>query len=294
MGPLNVDFKKIVLLLIFGAVPLIAINTQRNQGANSLFLSPFSAAVGFVHHLYSDFSSGVKQTASFYLNLINIKKQNLVLNRENEELRTRLSQFDEILQENQRLNSLLDFKKNDHLDLAAAKVVGTDLNADYDTIRINRGTKDGLKPYMAVISTEGVVGYIFRPQLHTSQVLLVTDRNSVVDGHIQRSRARGLIEGNSRDKLRMIHLLRADDVIVGDQVVTSGINKIFPKGFPIGKVTSIEKDAYGISQLVEVKPQVNPYNIDEVFVVKKVIKEEEEAPAPAAPPAGKEKEKAKP
>ncbi len=278
MGPFNIDLRRLLLLLMLGAIPILALNTQR-QATDSKVLAPFAAVVSAVTNSYANFSHGVRETVSFYLNVINIKAQNQTLADENRELKARLSQFDEILNENERLNTLLDFKKNDHLDLLAARVIGTDVNPDYDTIRINRGTRDGLKPFMAVISTEGAVGYIFRPQASSSQVLLLSDRNSVIDGHVQRSRARGLVEGHSRDKLKMTHLLRADDVVVNDIVVTSGINRIFPKGFPLGKVTSVEKDAYGISQNVELEPTANPYNLDEVFVVKRVVKDfEEEVP----------------
>lgn len=261
---------------------MLILNTQR-QGDESKILAPFSLIVSFVNTSYADFSHGVKETAGFYLNLIQIKRQNAKLQQENSELQTRLNQFEEILKENERLNGLLDFKKTDKLELIPARVMGIDMSPDYDTISINRGTRDGLKPFMAVISTEGVVGYIFRPQRISSQVLLLSDRNAVIDAHILRSRARGLVEGHSRDKLRMTHLLRADDVIVGDIVVTSGINQIFPKGFPVGKVISVEKDSYGISQTAEVEPKANPFNLDEVFVIKKVLKSFEEETEPQAP-----------
>lgn len=277
MGPFNIDLRRLLLLLMLGAIPILAINTQR-QSTDSKLLAPFAAVVSLTSNSYANFSHGVRETVSLYINILNIKTQNQTLQAENMELKARLTQFDEVLHENERLNSLLDFKKSDNLELVAARVIGTDVNPDYDTIRISRGTHDGLRPFMAVISTDGAVGYIFRPQARSSQVLLLSDRNSVVDGHVQRSRARGLVEGHSRDKLKMTHLLRADDVVIGDVVVTSGINRIFPKGFPLGKVTSVEKDAYGISQNVELEPTANPYSLDEVFVVRKVLKDFEEEP----------------
>ena len=120
---------------------------------------------------------------------------------------------------------------------------------------------------MAVIAEKGVVGYIFRPELNSSQVLLLTDRNSIIDAHNQRSRARGLVEGISRNLLRLTNMLKADDIAVGDAVVTSGLNNIFPKGIPIGAVTSVVKSNYRINQDVDIKPAVNPYNLEEVFIV---------------------------
>src|SRR5262249_15926106 len=84
---------------------------------------------------------------------------------------------------------------------------------------------------------------------------------------VQRSRARGFIEGGGRSNVRLRYLKRSDDVKVGDLVVTSNLSNIFPKGFPIGTVTSIDKSRYGLSQDVEIKPAVEPLNLEEIFIV---------------------------
>ncbi|MDZ4662259.1 MAG: rod shape-determining protein MreC [Pseudomonadota bacterium] len=273
MNYFSFDIKKICVIALLIALPFLAINTQRKDGEMPWFLVPFSASLGVVNQGYSEFSTGVRRTTAFYLNLLDIKKINLALLKENLELKARMTQFEELSQENQHLNSLLDFKKESKSEILIARVIGIDINADYETIRINKGSQDGLKPFMPVIAPNGVIGYIFRPQTHSSQVLLLSDRNTVVDGQIQRTRAHGLIEGASRDKLRMLYILRADDAAVGDVVTTSGINKIFPRGVPIGKIVSAERDANGISQIIEIKPDVNPYNLDEVLVLKKVAEE---------------------
>lgn len=276
MNYFNFDIKKIFGVLLLLALPFLAVNTQRKDGAMPWFLVPFSASIGFLNQGYSGFSTGVRKTTSFYLNLLDIKKINLALQKENLELKTQMAQFQEMQLQNEQLNELLAFKKDSKSEVLIARVIGIDINADYETIRINKGTSDGLKPFMPVISPHGVIGYIFRPQSNISQVLLLSDRNAVVDGQIQRTRAHGLIEGSSRDKLRMLYILRPDDGAVGDLVTTSGINKVFPRGIPIGKIISAERDANGISQLIEIKPEVNPYNLDEVLVLKKVHDEPEE------------------
>ena len=267
LGFFQIEYKKILFILVIALVPLLSINMERKDNGNPWYLSPFSFAVSLTNYVYSDFSLAVRSTTSFYFDLINIKKRNLTLSKENAELRARLSQLAELNSENQRLNSLLGFTQSVNLNLTAAKVIGADLIADYDTLRINRGTKHGLKPFMAVIAEKGVVGYIFRPELNSSQVLLLTDRNSIIDAHNQRSRARGLVEGISRNLLRLTNMLKADDIAVGDAVVTSGLNNIFPKGIPIGAVTSVVKSNYRINQDVDIKPAVNPYNLEEVFIV---------------------------
>ena len=120
---------------------------------------------------------------------------------------------------------------------------------------------------MAALTIGGVVGYTFRVQNESSQILLLTDRYAVIDAIVQRSRARGLIEGLGRTDTRLRYLKRSDDVKVGDLVVTSGLSNLFPKGFPIGTVTSIDKSRYGMTQEVEVRPAIDPLNLEELFVV---------------------------
>ncbi len=136
---------------------------------------------------------------------------------------------------------------------------------------------------MAAVTTGGVIGYTFRVENESSQILLLTDRYAVIDAIVQRSRASGLVEGVSRTACKLKYLKRSDDVKVGDLVVTSGLFNIFPKGFPIGTVTSIDKSRYGMTQEVEIKPQIEPLNLEELFIV---INANHEDFAPTHPDAG--------
>ena len=216
---------------------------------------------------YSQLSFGVRGTTALYLDLIGIKEQNRILLQENTELSAQLGSLTELKLENERLNELLGFEKQTAMKLLAAKVIGKDLLPDHNTITINRGQDHGVQQGMAVLTVAGAVGYIYRVQSNLSQVLLLTDRYSSVDVLVQRSRARGLLEGLSKDKCQLNYLRRSDDVIVGDLLVTSGLDNIFPKGFPIGVVTAVDNPDYGLSQKVEVQPVVTPSLLEEVFVV---------------------------
>ena len=153
------------------------------------------------------------------------------------------------------------------MELLAAKVVGRDLLADHHSITINRGSQHGIEKNMAAITTGGVVGYVFRVEPFTSQILLLVDRYAVIDSIVQRSRARGLVEGRGPEACRLRYLNRSDDVKVGDLVVTSGLDNIFPKGFPVGLVTSVSKSRYGMTQEVDLKPAINASILEEIFVV---------------------------
>jgi len=224
---------------------------------------------------FFNFSTGIVDTTKLYLDLINIKKENQNLREQNNEIKTMLNRFADLEMENQRLRQLLDFRSQTKMTLIAAKVVGRDLVADHGTVTINKGLKHGLKPGMAVMTVNGVLGYVFRPDSYTSHVMLITDRYSVVDALIQRSRAHGIVEGrNQNNNLQLQYVDRTEDVQPGDIVVTGGLDNIFPKGFPIAVVDTIERKTKSVSLKIDLKPIVDPNKVEEVYVILDAANEE--------------------
>lgn len=278
MNIFNFDLKKVLIIAVLLAIPLFSINMQQASKNEPWILVPFYFLSGQSQDLFSSFSSGVRSTTSLYLDLINIKKENIGLKDELSQLKAQLSATTELQLENNRLTQLLDFKQKTNMDLLAARIIGRDLFPGYNTVTINRGSNHGVTKNMATITVSGVVGYTIHVEASTSQVLLLTDRYAVVDALVQNSRARGLIQGHQRDSCQLHHLKRTDAVEVGDLVVTSGLDNTFPKGFPVGHVTSVEQDRYGLRQIVIVEPVVNPSTLEEVFVVLNAKSDEVDAP----------------
>ena len=263
------DFKKVLIIIIMIAIPLLAINIKRKEEQLAWFLKPAFVTSTFIQNIYTSFSNGVRDTTSLYLNLLDIKKDNRILKEKLAELEATVSQFTEIQSENERLSALLEFKKASPHKLLSARVIGHDLLGQHSTIFVDKGTEDGVLPGQAVITPIGVVGTILNSEKSFSQVLVLTDRYSDIDAVIERSRARGILEGVSPSICRLKYLQRTDDVQVGDLVLTTGLDHIFPKGFPIGKVTRVDKKDYGITQEVQVEPLVTTFDSEAVFVVLK-------------------------
>ncbi len=287
------DIRKVILVTLAVILPLIAVNIQRNSEEELWFTKPFTMTASMIQIAYFSFSAGVRGTTANYLDLIGIKTQNRLLLRENGELRAQLGALTELKLENERLSQLLGLKQRSTMDLLATRVIGHDALLDHDTVSVNKGSEHGVKKHMAAITVSGIVGYVFRVEKWTSQILLLTDRYSAVDAIVQRSRVRGIVEGKSRDGAMLKYLRRSDDVEVGDLVVTSGLHNIFPKGFPVGTVTAIQRSEYGMSQDVQISPIVNPRNLEEVFVILNASQEDftpppEEPPDPTAPAATSE------
>ena len=134
------------------------------------------------------------------------------------------------------------------------------------TLTIDKGTRQGLRPDMAVIAPAGVVGRIVVPSAQAAKVQLLIDRNAAAGAIIERSRAQGVVVGEGDQRLRMEYVSEVADVVVGDVVVTSGIDGIFPKGFIIGRVDAVEKSG-GTYKRITVKPAVDFSSLEDVLVV---------------------------
>jgi rod shape-determining protein MreC len=270
----NFDLKKIIMIGIVLALPLISINMQQRPQESNWLVKPFALLGSGVSQTFYGFSHGVTETTAMYVNLINIKKNSEQLQSANNELQARLEKMNELTNENDRLRGLLSFKEQTKMKLVAAQVIGRDLVIDHNTVTINKGTTDGLTAGQAVITTGGVLGYIFKPEPYTAHVMLITDRYAVVDGIVQRTRAHGIVEGKSQNGCTLKYVEKTEDVKEGDLVVTGGLDNIFPKGFPVAIVESVERKTFSVSLKVDLRPVVDPYKVEEVFVVTQASNED--------------------
>jgi len=210
----------------------------------------------------------VGQTWRTYVALIGVKQENERLQRRVLELEQQAGRLAEIEQTDKRLGELLSFRSTLEGDLRAAQIIGRDPLPWFGTVTIDKGETDGVRKNMAVLSPFGVVGQTMTTSAHSARVLLITDHNSGVDAVVQRSRARGIVEGALDGGCVMKYLKRGEDVEVGDRVVTSGLDGIFPKGIIIGTVTHLTRGNRGLLQLADVQPSVPLDRIEEVLVVR--------------------------
>ncbi len=248
-------------------MPLISINMEQKRSTTVWFAQPLSFTAEIFQSLFSNLSLGVRGTVSEYFNLLRIKSENTELKNKMGELSTRLKLFEENQIELERLKNLIDFQKNTQMQLIPAQVIGRDLLPDHKTITINKGTHHGLKNMQAVLTVSGAVGYVFRPEKFTSHIMLMTDRYSVVDALIQKTRSHGIVEGQGENNGILQYVDRTDDVKAGDLIVTGGLDNIFPKGFPLGVVTEVARKTKSASLIIQIRPVIESDKIEEVFIV---------------------------
>ncbi len=177
----------------------------------------------------------------------------------------------EYVYENQQLQKLLDFKQRNELRfvLLGARVISRSSSNWYSTMVIDRGSDDGVKKDMVVVSDAGLVGRVNAVGPHTAEVLLVLDGEGAVGSMVSESGTQGVIEGNKEDPgvLRMIDLPYDANLTPGQTVVTSGLGGIFPKDVPIGQVLQFNKGGSDLDMYALVQPYVDFNRIQDVFII---------------------------
>ncbi|MFN8791101.1 MAG: rod shape-determining protein MreC [Bdellovibrionales bacterium] len=284
----NLNWRKVALITVAALLPLLTINMEQKGRETFWIKQPFQMLAGLAEDVFYDFSYGIRSTASFYLNLLDIKKLNSSLLQENAQLKTRLELLKELELENTRLRDLLQFRQKSKMQLIAARVIGRDLIPDHNTLTLDKGERDGLKSGQAVITLKGVVGLLLRVEENRSHVMLVTDRYSVVDGLVQRTRAQGIVEGRGGNEtfLNLKYIDRTTDLTKGDVIVTSDLDRVFPKGYPLAVVERVEDKTYSVALKIELKPIIESSEIEEVFVVLNTNAEDFSTPTPATAETG--------
>jgi rod shape-determining protein MreC len=211
--------------------------------------------------------------------LVEARTENVALRDRARRLEQELDRLSEVELENARLRKLLEFRETLRGDLLTARVIGRDATGLSRTLTIDRGEADGVARGAAALAPEGVVGQVFLASSHAARVLLISDHNSGVDALVQRTRARGIVQGTVDAGCALKYVKRTEDVQVGDALVTSGLDGIFPKGLPVGRVVAIDKRGQGLFQSAEVAPRVDFEQLEELLVTRGAVVS---APAPAA------------
>jgi rod shape-determining protein MreC len=214
--------------------------------------------------------SSIDASWNRYVDLSGKSKENERLRQEVTQLRARQLDYDERLNELNRLRLLAGFtqsiKQTYQEAFVPAEVFMTQRALPFKTIRISRGQIDGVKIGMPVVASDGVVGRVIRVGLKFSDVQLLVDYDSNIDVLVQRNRIRGVLGGYANENCRL-HLQRSAEVKIGDTLVTSGIVGSFPKGIPVGKVTRISFETDNVSQVITVDPWVDHRRLEEVIVL---------------------------
>ena len=208
----------------------------------------------------------VRNTWRHYFALSDAARENEELRRENGELKLEVMQLQGKSAEADRLAALLSFKqKQAKVRMVTARVIASNPDANSAVIYIDQGSRDEIRRGMGVITPEGVVGRVIEAFRDTSQVMLITDRESGVGAMIANSRVQSPVSGTGEPLLAMKFVGNDEEVSVGQYVVTSGMDRIFPKDLPVGIISSVKPGAE--RKQIRVKPSANLEKLEEVIVL---------------------------
>ena len=267
------------LMVMIGHIVLISAQVNSKSGAPVLEAVSFGVLSEIQRATWSGFGA-VRETWNDYAELRHASDENQLLRHRVAELQIELQKQRALALEAERLQALLRFRSQVAAPSLAAQVIARDPSLEFQTLTIDRGTSDGVRRDMAVIAPAGVVGRIVKHGAHAALVQLLIDRDAAAGAIVERSRAGGTVKGRGVDPLmRLEYMSNLADVKVGDTVVTSGLDGIYPKGVVIGRVESVERGG-GVFTAVRVRPAVDFSELEEVLVVTvpPVLRSEPEAP----------------
>lgn len=192
--------------------------------------------------------------------------ENVKLKLEVTRLSGELERTRELAQENTRLRRLLGMHEYLAPKSIGASVVTARLAGQSRVILVDRGAADGVRPDMAVVAWGGAVGRVVSVETGFARVRLLSDPNSGASGVIARSRAEGMIVGRGGEPMEMVYVPKYADVLVGDRVITSGLDGVFPRGFGLGRVTVVGEPV-GASKSIRLEPEVDDRAVEDVLIL---------------------------
>jgi rod shape-determining protein MreC len=253
------------LAVTLGQILLISAQVNTKSGVPVIERVTFGIFSEFQRALSGGFS-GIHNLWSGYIGLRHLKVENDALKRELSSAQVAVQEQRALADRTRGLEQLLELREHLELKTVAAEIIGAAAAPDFRTLTIDRGTRDGVRADMSVIAPAGVVGRLVVPSLRSAKVQLLIDRNAAAGAIIERTRAQGVVVGSGDDRLRLDYVSEVFDVVAGDVVMTSGIDGIYPKGFIIGRIESVER-AGGSYKRILIKPAVDFSALEEVLVV---------------------------
>ena len=267
--------RSMLVLLAVGIVAaalVVMVADRRSQTVADRELSWFSAAVLDlsvpVQKLLSVPFDAIGEVWGRYLALVGVAQENRELRSDVARLEDENVQFREALLAGGRLEQISRMRDEFEIPMLPAEIVAMDVSSWFRAVLLGRGRAHGIAAGMPVISEDGVVGLVTTTSLNAAKVKLLLDRQSAVDGVVQRSRLRGIVRGAaSGEQLAFEFVARGGDLELGDEVLSSGLGGIYPKGMRIGKVVALPGPGSQLLARATLEPTVDFSKLEQVFVM---------------------------
>jgi rod shape-determining protein MreC len=269
MNPVRTQHRPLYLLAVALAIQILLLAAQVKGDQDVRLIRVWAVEiVAPLGRSATWLADGIRSGWTNYVGLRNRGRENVQLRAEVGRLKLRNAELEGRAAEADRLAALLDFRqKNEEVPMLAARVIGASPTISGRVAFLDRGSRDGVGLDMGVITPEGVVGKIIAVYRATSQVLLVSDKESGVGALLVATRTQGPVRGSGDPLLDMEYIAKDVEVTPGEIIVTSGQDRIFPKDLPVGVVQTVTPDPRSPFQKIVVKPAARLDRLEEVLVL---------------------------
>lgn len=258
----------VTLLLLLLNLTLLSLQVEDPSGVMLLKKWVLAASAPFI-----DLSAGASHALKeFWLNYVwlhGARAENARLRQAVEQLALRVRSLEQLEQENRQLRSLLAFREVTRFEVLGARVIGRAPDFLSRIAYLDRGAADGVHADCPVVTAEGVVGRVILAAAHTSQVQLITNADASVGVMIERTGSPGVLRGTGGPLLEVGYISSTEEVAVGDRVVTSGLDRIYPKGLAVGKVVASGKGK-SVFRDIRVEPSADLLRIEQTLILMRV------------------------
>ena len=270
----NITIGVLVAALVLGALYFLL---NRDESRVSVVENGVGSFAAMVQSGVTGAVDGVKDFVAYVADYGEYTTELDELQKQNDTLTIRLQDAQQALDENDRLQGLLDAKSQyEALDPVYARVISRTPGAWFDTFSVNRGTLDGVSVGMSVITADGLVGRVYEVGLNYAKVLTIVDSRSAVAMLVERTRDNGILRGvvtsaSETAECYVYYLPNVNSIIPGDTVITSGMDTLYPKGIPVGVVTEVSREVDSANQYVVVQPFVDFAHIEDVLILREIV-----------------------
>ena len=218
---------------------------------------------GFATDLVSFLSSPMVKVKSLAI----VSEENQYLREKNLQLNLELESILYAADENKKLRDLLDFKRETKLKIIAARIINKGIQTNLSSLTIDIGSRNGLLPNQAVLTSDGIIGKTIQVGQSSSLVQSISDNNFRLSVRIMPSGAVGILRWNSNNMCKVYEIQKNVEINIGDRVITSGFSKIYPPKLPVGVVSGVYDERGSYQKVVNVEIQSDFESIQNVFVV---------------------------
>lgn len=261
----------ILVLVLFAQLTLLVYQARQNQDA-AIFRYATIIIITPLQRSFQAITSAAEGLWSGYIDLRGARRENETLSQELSELKLANQRLKNEVQQAHRLQGFHDFQREFTSQMIVAQVIGSTASDTSRLILIDKGANDGLQLDQPVIVPDGVVGKVLHVFPSTSQIQLITDAKSGVAVLLENSRSHGILKGANESAGFLAYVPLGEEPKLGEKVITSGEDGIFPKGLSAGEITSVSRATNFWN--IEVKPTARLNRLEEVLIILRVVSDD--------------------